>query len=183
MPTNEPGPDRPHRPPGPPYRRRAAEGTARAADPHRLGFGYLTLGEDTPALSGAEAQRLKLATELGRDQSGTLLVLDEPSVGLHPLDTCVLIGVLDRLLAKGATIVVIEHDLELIANADHVIDIGPGGGNAGGRIIATGTPEQIAGPPQHHRAVPARSRQPTTGMTPWDGNLVDVPSLRIDSRR
>lgn len=112
-----------------------------------LGLGYLTLGEETPALSGGEAQRLKLATELGRDQSSTLFVLDEPSVGLHPLDTQVLIGVLDRLLAKGATVVVIEHDLDLIANADHVIDMGPGGGSAGGRIVATGTPEQVAASP------------------------------------
>jgi len=109
-----------------------------------LGLGYLTLGESTPALSGGEAQRLKLATELVRDQSGTLFVLDEPSVGLHPLDTRVLVGVLDRLLAKGATVVVIEHDLDLIANADHVIDMGPGGGAAGGRVVATGTPAQIA---------------------------------------
>lgn len=109
-----------------------------------LGLGYLTLGEDTPALSGGEAQRLKLGVELRRDQAGALFVLDEPSVGLHPLDTRVLIGVLDRLLARGATVVVIEHDLDLIANADHVIDMGPGGGADGGRIIATGTPEQIA---------------------------------------
>ncbi len=112
-----------------------------------LGLGYLTPGEDTPALSGGEAQRLKLAGELGKDQSGSLFVLDEPSVGLHPLDTRVLIGVLDRLLAKGATIVVIEHDLDLIANADYVIDLGPGGGVAGGRIVAAGTPEQVAADP------------------------------------
>ncbi|UWX98451.1 hypothetical protein N2K95_07345 [Arthrobacter zhaoxinii] len=112
-----------------------------------LGLGYLTLGEDTPALSGGEAQRLKLAGELGRDQSGTLFILDEPTVGLHPLDTRVLIKVLDRLLAKGATIVVIEHDLDLIANADHVIDLGSGGGEAGGRIIATGTPDDVAANP------------------------------------
>jgi excinuclease ABC subunit A len=112
-----------------------------------LGLGYLTLGEDTPALSGGEAQRLKLATELGRNQASSLFVLDEPSVGLHPLDTRVLIGVLDRLLARGATIVLIEHDLDLIAHADHVIDMGPGGGTAGGRIVATGTPEQIAASP------------------------------------
>ncbi|AKK07492.1 excinuclease ABC subunit UvrA [Corynebacterium testudinoris] len=109
-----------------------------------LGLGYLNLSENTPALSGGEAQRLKLAGELSRDQSNTLFVLDEPSVGLHPLDTRVLIGVLDRLLAKGATIIVIEHDLDLIANADHIIDLGPGGGAAGGRIVATGTPEQVA---------------------------------------
>ena len=112
-----------------------------------LGLGYLTLGEDTPALSGGEAQRLKLAGELGRDQSGTLFVLDEPSVGLHPLDTRTLIKVLDRLLAKGATIVVIEHDLDLIANADCVIDLGPGGGVDGGRIVASGTPGEVAANP------------------------------------
>jgi excinuclease ABC subunit A len=110
--------------------------------------GYLTLGEDTPALSGGEAQRLKLATELGRSQSDTLFVLDEPSVGLHPLDTRVLLDVIDRLGAKGATVVVIEHDLDIIANADHIIDLGPGGGAAGGRIVATGTPEQVAAEPE-----------------------------------
>lgn len=109
-----------------------------------LGLGYLTLGEDTPALSGGEAQRLKLATELGRKQSDALFVLDEPSVGLHPLDIRVLLSVIDRLGAKGATVVVIEHDLDMIANADFVIDMGPGGGAAGGTIVATGTPGQIA---------------------------------------
>jgi len=112
-----------------------------------LGLGYLTLGEDTPALSGGEAQRLKLATELHRNQSDTLFVLDEPSVGLHPLDTRVLLGVIDRLGAKGATVVVIEHDLDMIANADHVIDLGPGGGQAGGRIVAVGTPREISETP------------------------------------
>ena len=109
-----------------------------------LGLGYLTLGEDTPALSGGEAQRLKLATELGRNQSNTLFVLDEPSVGLHPLDIRVLLDVIDRLGTKGATVIVIEHDLDIIANADYIIDLGPGGGTAGGRIVAIGTPEQVA---------------------------------------
>lgn len=109
-----------------------------------LGLGYLTLGEDTPALSGGEAQRLKLATELGRKQSNALFVLDEPSVGLHPLDVRVLLGVIDRLGAKGATVIVIEHDLDMIENADYIIDMGPGGGAAGGTIVATGTPENIA---------------------------------------
>lgn len=110
-----------------------------------LGLGYLTLGEDTPALSGGEAQRLKLAAELGRDQSDSLFVLDEPSIGLHPLDVRVLLGVIERLLSKGATVILIEHDLDLIANADYIIDMGPGGGMAGGRIVASGTPEQVAG--------------------------------------
>jgi excinuclease ABC subunit A len=109
-----------------------------------LGLGYLTLGEDTPALSGGEAQRLKLATELGRKQSDAMFVLDEPSVGLHPLDIRVLLGVIDRLGAKGATVIVIEHDLDMIANADYVVDLGPGGGAAGGTIVATGTPDDIA---------------------------------------
>lgn len=112
-----------------------------------LGLGYLTLGEDTPALSGGEAQRLKLAAELPRDQSNSLFVLDEPSIGLHPLDIRVLLGVLDRLLAKGATVIVIEHDLDIIANADYIIDLGPGGGVDGGRIVATGTPDDVADSP------------------------------------
>ena len=109
-----------------------------------LGLGYLTLGEATPALSGGEAQRLKLASEMGRRQEDTLFVFDEPTIGLHPLDVEVLLGVLERLVQAGATVVVIEHDLDVIANADWVIDMGPGGGNAGGRIVCAGTPQQIA---------------------------------------
>jgi excinuclease ABC subunit A len=112
-----------------------------------LGLGYLTLGEATPALSGGEAQRLKLVNQLHRDQSDAVFVLDEPSVGLHPLDVRTLLRVLDRLTARGATVIVIEHDLDLIANADYVIDMGPGGGAAGGRIVATGTPTQVARDP------------------------------------
>ena len=112
-----------------------------------LGLGYLTLGEDTPSLSGGEAQRLKLSNELGKKQSTSMFVLDEPTTGLHPLDVRTLIGVLQRLLDGGATIVVIEHDLDMIANADFVIDMGPGGGEDGGRIVAVGAPEDIADNP------------------------------------
>ena len=117
---------------------------ARLTTLHDLGLGYLTLGEPTPALSGGEAQRLKLASEMGRAQSHAVFVFDEPTIGLHPLDVRVLLGVFDRLVASGATVVVIEHDLDVIANADWMIDMGPGGGESGGRIVAAGTPEQIA---------------------------------------
>ncbi|MBR3160342.1 MAG: excinuclease ABC subunit UvrA [Atopobiaceae bacterium] len=110
-----------------------------------LGLGYLTLGEATPALSGGEAQRLKLASEMGRRQEDALFVFDEPTIGLHPLDVEVLLGVLERLVQAGATVVVIEHDLDVIANADWIVDMGPGGGNAGGRIVCAGTPEDVAG--------------------------------------
>lgn len=109
-----------------------------------LGLGYLTLGEDTPALSGGEAQRLKLAGQIDRRQDDALFVFDEPSVGLHPRDVRTLLNVLDRLVTHGATVVVIEHDLDMIANADHVVDMGPGGGAAGGRIVAVGAPDQLA---------------------------------------
>ncbi len=114
---------------------------------NNLGLGYLTLGEATPSLSGGEAQRLKLATEMGREQGDTLFVFDEPTIGLHPLDVRKLIEVFNHLIDLGATIVVIEHDLDVIRNADYIIDMGPGGGESGGRIVATGTPEQIAANP------------------------------------
>ena len=114
---------------------------------HDLGLGYLTLGEPTPALSGGEAQRLKLASEMGKAQLNAVFVFDEPTIGLHPLDVRVLLGVFDRLVVSGATVVVIEHDLDVIANADWIIDMGPGGGESGRRIVATGTPEQVAANP------------------------------------
>ena len=102
---------------------------------HELGLGYLTLGEATPALSGGEAQRLKLASEMGRAQDDAVFVFDEPTIGLHPLDVRTLLGVF-------------EHDLDVIANADYVVDLGPGGGASGGRIVAVGTPEQVAENPE-----------------------------------
>ena len=112
-----------------------------------LGLGYLTLGEATPSLSGGEAQRLKLASEMGREQSDTLFVFDEPTIGLHPLDVQSLLGVFQTLIDHGGTVVVIEHDLDVIRSADYIIDMGPGGGEAGGRIVASGTPEEIAANP------------------------------------
>ncbi|MDE6556879.1 MAG: excinuclease ABC subunit UvrA [Duncaniella sp.] len=117
---------------------------SRLATLENLGLGYLTLGEATPSLSGGEAQRLKLATEMGREQSDTLFVFDEPTIGLHPLDVIKLIEVFQRLIDLGATVVVIEHDLDVIRNADYIIDMGPGGGEAGGRVVAEGTPAEIS---------------------------------------
>ena len=108
-----------------------------------LGLGYLTLGEATPSLSGGEAQRLKLASEMGRQQDASVFVFDEPTIGLHPLDVQTLLRVFDRLVNSGATVIVIEHDLDVIRNADYIIDMGPGGGEQGGRIVAAGTPEEI----------------------------------------
>jgi len=108
-----------------------------------LGLGYLTLGEETPSLSGGEAQRLKLASEMGRIQEDSVFVFDEPTIGLHPLDVETLLGVFRSLISNGATVVVIEHDLDVIRNADYVIDMGPGGGEEGGRIVACGTPDEI----------------------------------------
>lgn len=109
-----------------------------------LGLGYLTLGEETPSLSGGEAQRLKLASEMGKGQADSVFVFDEPTIGLHPLDVQTLLGVFQALVDQGATVLVIEHDLDVIRNADYVIDMGPGGGAAGGRVVAVGTPKQIA---------------------------------------
>ena len=113
-----------------------------------LGLGYLTLGEETPSLSGGEAQRLKLASEMGKGQSDSVFVFDEPTIGLHPLDVKTLLEVFQRLIENGATVIVIEHDLDVIKNADYVIDLGPGGGDQGGQIVAQGTPEDICGRPE-----------------------------------
>ena len=108
-----------------------------------LGLGYLTLGEETPSLSGGEAQRLKLASEMGKGQSDAVFIFDEPTIGLHPLDGQTLLQVFQTLVENGATVLVIEHDLDVMRNADYIIDMGPGGGEAGGRVVAAGTPEQI----------------------------------------
>ena len=108
-----------------------------------LGLGYLTLGEETPSLSGGEAQRLKLASEMGKGQSDTIFVFDEPTIGLHPLDVRTLLAVFEHLIGQGATVIVIEHDLDVIRSADYIVDMGPGGGKLGGRIVAAGTLEEI----------------------------------------
>ena len=111
---------------------------------HNLGLGYLTLGEATPSLSGGEAQRLKLASEMGRGQGDSVFVFDEPTIGLHPLDVRTMMNVFRHLIDNGATVIVIEHDLDVIRQADYIVDMGPGGGNAGGRLVASGAPREIA---------------------------------------
>lgn len=115
---------------------------------HDLGLGYLTLGEETPGLSGGEAQRLKLASEMGKGQADTVFVFDEPTIGLHPRDVETLLAVFEDLIRHGATVIVIEHDLDVIGHADYIIDMGPGGGNEGGRVVAAGTPEGICACPE-----------------------------------
>ena len=112
-----------------------------------LGLGYLTLGEATPSLSGGEAQRLKLASEMGRQQNDTVFVFDEPTIGLHPLNVRTLLEVFRHLIDSGATVIVIEHDLDVIRNANYIIDMGPGGGKSGGEIVAAGTPADIKSNP------------------------------------
>ena len=115
---------------------------------HDMGLGYLTLGEETPSLSGGEAQRLKLASEMGKGQADAVFVFDEPTIGLHPLDVRTLTQVFQHLIDQGATVIVIEHDLDVIRNADYIVDMGPGGGDQGGRVVAAGTPEAVKGCPE-----------------------------------
>ena len=109
----------------------------------KLGLGYLTLGEQTPQLSGGEAQRLKLASEMGKTQNQGVFIFDEPTIGLHPLDVKVLLKVFDELIQNQATVIVIEQDLDIIRNADYIIDMGPGGGEMGGRVVAAGTLAEV----------------------------------------
>jgi excinuclease ABC subunit A len=130
-----------------------------------VGLGYLRLGEPTPSLSGGESQRLRIASRLRTSQRGALYVFDEPSTGLHPLDIATLIGVFDRLIDAGATIIAIDHDLDLLAAADHIIDMGPGGGPDGGNIVAVGTPTDVA-----------QSNDSVTG--PWLAEHMGVPAAR-----
>lgn len=130
-----------------------------------LGLGYLTLGEQTPALSGGEAQRLKLASEMGKTQADSIFVFDEPTIGLHPLDVQTLMKVFESLIEQGATVIVIEHDQDVIASADYIIDMGPGGGQEGGRIVCSGSPKQIAQNPdsltgKYLREDPAKTQIP-----------------------
>ncbi|MGZ4432471.1 MAG: excinuclease ABC subunit UvrA [Trebonia sp.] len=133
-----------------------------------VGLGYLRLGEPTPSLSGGESQRLRIASRLRSSQRGVLYVFDEPSTGLHPLDVATLVGVFDRLLEAGATIIVIDHDLDLLAAADHLIDMGPGGGPDGGHILAAGTPADVA-------------RTPGSATGPWLAEHLGAPSGRPGS--
>jgi excinuclease ABC subunit A len=130
-----------------------------------VGLGYLRLGEPTPSLSGGESQRLRIASRLRSSQRGALYVFDEPSTGLHPLDVATLAGVFGRLLAAGATIIVVDHDLDLLAAADHLIDMGPGGGPDGGHIVAAGTPEDVA-------------RDPGSVTGPWLAEHLGLPQAR-----
>jgi excinuclease ABC subunit A len=131
----------------------------------QVGLGYLRLGEPTPSLSGGESQRLRIASRLRASQHGTLYIFDEPSTGLHPLDVATLAGVFDRLLEAGATIIVIDHDLDLLAAADHLIDMGPGGGPDGGHILSAGTPEDVA-------------RDPGSVTGPWLADHLGLPQPR-----
>ena len=123
----------------------------------KLGLGYLTLGEQTPGLSGGEAQRLKLASEMGRAQNDSVFVFDEPTIGLHPLDVQTLLGVFQTLIECGGTVIVIEHDLDVISNADYIVDMGPGGGDKGGRIRRTARPHRrLPGKPHRRRPRPQK---------------------------
>ena len=130
-----------------------------------VGLGYLRLGEPTPSLSGGESQRLRIATRLRASQRGALYVFDEPSTGLHPLDVATLVGVFDRLLEAGATIIVIDHDLDLLATADHLIDMGPAGARTAGTSSRPGTPEQVA-------------RAPGSVTGPWLAKHLGLPEAR-----
>jgi excinuclease ABC subunit A len=133
-----------------------------------VGLGYLRLGEPTPSLSGGESQRLRIASRLRSSQRGALYVFDEPSTGLHPVDVATLTGVFDRLLDAGATIIVIDHDLDLLAAADHLIDMGPGGGPDGGHILAAGTPEDVA-------------RAPGSATGPWLAEHLSLPEAQVSA--
>jgi excinuclease ABC subunit A len=137
---------------------------------NEVGLGYLRLGEPTPSLSGGESQRLKIASRLRSSQQGALYVFDEPTTGLHPLDVATLVSVLDRLLDAGATIIVIDHDLDLLAAADYLIDMGPGGGPEGGRVLAAGTPGDVA-----------RDAASVTG--PWLGEYLGLPGSEHPGHR
>ena len=135
-----------------------------------VGLGYLKLGEPTPSLSGGESQRLKIASRLRSSQRGALYVFDEPTTGLHPLDVATLVGVFDRLLDAGATIIVIDHDLDLLAAADYLIDMGPGGGPEGGRVLAAGTPGDVA-------------RDPASVTGPWLAEYLGLPGQPLTRSR
>jgi excinuclease ABC subunit A len=149
-----------------------------------VGLGYMRLGQPSTTLSGGEAQRVKLAEELGKKDTGdTLYLLDEPTTGLHPHDERKLIDVLHRLTDDGNTVVVIEHELDLVKNADHIVDLGPEGGEHGGELVATGTPEAVARSEASHTGRYLRDLLPAVELEgPRTDRVIDPDEVPVDGQ-